>query len=104
MANVTLAAIRAEAEKKFGNLTITLESGNEVVLTNPLRLSKDARAILGKSADEDADAQEVLVARLRAAAKEPALVDELVAEVDGDLTVIMAIFEEYAKVSQVGEA
>lgn len=105
---VTLASIRAAAEAKYGSFPIELDGGEIVTLLNPLRLPKEQRKALLTLQDEvdgeDRDQEDVVVDMLRLVAASPAQADKLVKAADGDLTILVSIFEQYSERAQVGEA
>lgn len=109
MATIELSDIQAEAQERFGDLRI--EAGDDViVLTNPLRLDRQARSDLfslfekKEERDEDGasaeDVEDVFesVFTLVSSKAHAAKLNKL------DAPVKSLIFEKYMKVSQAGEA
>lgn len=107
---VTLDSIRDAAEKKFGSYDIELGEGREVKLLNPLRLTKENRKKLMSFQDEandkdnDVDQEDVIEDMLRLIAESEKAADLLIEAVDGDLAVMMQIFDDYGKNTSLGEA
>lgn len=119
MSSFTLDDIREAAEKKYGSLDITLRDGSEVVLRNPLRLSKAERKELneiheaygsddeesdGEDADNDLDEQEEFmdsVIRLVAARGKG---DALIEEIGDRMDVKIELFNRYTNGGEMGEA
>jgi|GEM_PF-1676551 len=104
---ITLDSIRESAEARYGSKVIDLGDGT-VELLNPLRLKKTARDKLTNLQEslggDGADQETVLSDALRLVAKTPAQGDKLIEAIDGDLAVLVATFEAYAKDTQSGEA
>jgi hypothetical protein len=105
-----LEDIRAAAEKKYGSFPIELSEDSTVTLLNPLRLSKASRKKLlsfqETANDEDAeqDQEDMIEDMLRLVCESEKAGDLLIAAVDGDLAVMMSIFEEYQETVSLGEA
>lgn len=107
---VTLDDIRAEAERRYGNVEMELPSGHVAVLRNYVNLSAEERANLAGvqtrlSAGEDEDADldmESLVHQALSIVAGKKSADELrtVLGLGGMLT----LFARYGEASQVGEA
>lgn len=104
---LTLDDIRSAAEAKYANLTLDID-GNEVVLRNALRLSKEERKALTdavdvKDGDEGTDLIEIFTNAFRAVASNKGA--ELIAEAFGeDATLYVHLFEVYGKATELGEA
>ncbi|PSL04135.1 hypothetical protein CLV30_106140 [Haloactinopolyspora alba] len=120
MTAFTLDDIRAYAEEKYADVTITLpdaerESGEfKVVMLNPLRLGKEARdevsrlqAVLDKNKDadeeDDVDQEAVLREVLGTVCERPIQGEKLNAALS-DLTMVAAVFDKYTKGTSAGEA
>ena len=52
---LTLDDIRDAADKKYGGYPVTVDEGGEIILTNPLRMTKELRAELSDLKAEDFD-------------------------------------------------
>lgn len=117
---VTLDSIRTAAKRKYAPVTVGLSDGTEVELRGIIRLPKDDREKVvenfklfgnilkeGEGVDDlSEDDREFLVETLsdtllKLAARSGR---RLVAEIDGDLTLLMEIFEQWVDASQLGEA
>lgn len=109
MATIDLDTLREKANAKYDNLTIPVGDGEAVTLVNALRLPKEKRAELVSLQDNlsEADQDEIeehlskaiyLIAHSDAGAK------RLLDHVDGDLALLMTIFESYSSGTQAGEA
>lgn len=105
---ITLDSIRESAEERYGSKVIDLGADGEVELLNPLRLKKTARDTLTNLQEslggDDVDQEAVISDALRLVAKTPTQGDKLIDAIDGDLAVLVATFEAYAKSTQSGEA
>jgi len=108
MATFTLDDIRAAAEAKYGSTDIDLGDGDVLVMTNPLRLSKDKRKALEsiqESADaEDADQGDVMREAIRLVAARGDMAEKFIAIAGDDLAILAAAFSTYTEGAQVGEA
>lgn len=106
MSKITLASIREAADAKYAHTEIELSDGSTATLVNPLRMSKEKRAILTTKVEtgEDVDQFAVMAEKLIAAAATPAEGRKLVKELDGDLAMLMATFDAYMGSVQAGEA
>jgi hypothetical protein len=106
--NFTLDDIRKAADKKYGSTEIGLGEGEVVVLLNPLRLPKEKRDVLGdigsRLEEDGADQAAIMADALRAAAKSASKVEKLIEAIDGDLAILMELFERYTDGTQAGEA
>lgn len=116
MAKFTLDDIRAAAEAQYGSYDIDL-GDEEVRLLNPMRMSKEKRAELGRlqkrldeigSADEEelesVDEESVMDEMLTLVCESPAKAKKLLKALNGDLAMKVTIFNEYGKSTQAGEA
>ena len=119
MAAITLDFIREAADKKFGHLTIELDSETSVVLTNPIRLSAEKRKAfldnqkqMEAEKDEDGNAVDtenfdqaaVLEESLRIVADSKPGAERLIEALGGDLAQLISVFESYTKGVELGEA
>ena len=108
MSSFTLDEIRAASEKKYGSVDIDLSDTERVVLVNPLRLSKENRAKLTglqeSMSAEGADQGELLEGAIRLVAQSQTQAEKLLTAIDGDLTILVEIFERYSGSVQAGEA
>lgn len=108
MATITLASIREAADKKFGSTDIELEDGSKVVLRNALKLSKEERAVLSGVSEamkaEGADEAAALENALLTAAASKADGQKLINACGHDVTVLLGVFEQYGKGTELGEA
>lgn len=106
MANFTLDDIRAAAEAKYGSTDIETSKGT-TKLVNPLRLSKTKRnklTSIQERIDAGDDQAEVLEDALRLVSATKAQADALLKDIDGDLAVLVEVFNAYNESAQVGEA
>lgn len=109
--SITLDAIRAAADAKYGSYDIVLsDPTNPVRLLNPLRLSEQNRAALldlqksMKDEDDDRDQSVIFAEMIRIVAETPGQADALLAAVGSDLGVLATIVTNYSEGTQVGEA
>lgn len=110
--SITLDAIRAAADAKYGSYDIALDDPkNPIRLLNPLRLSAEARKHLKElqsrtDSDEVADEDEAKIFEdmIRTVAETPGQGDALVAEIGGDLGILAEVINGYGENTQVGEA
>lgn len=113
----TLDSLREETEKKFAPIVIELSDGNSVALSNLLRLPKKVRVEVMEALKhlDDLDAKDAEEAGIdgpdrfmETANKVFMLVadkgKELVAALDGDLTLTMRIMELWMDGTSAGEA
>ncbi|PZG20597.1 phage tail assembly protein [Nonomuraea aridisoli] len=115
MPKVTLADIKAAADRKYGPFVVELPDG-EVQLQSLLRLPSKKRKDLLAKADElknmaemmkdqpDLDLAEVLEDVLRVVAPSKAAADRLFKACDHDAAVLMEVFLGYMEAAQPGEA
>jgi hypothetical protein len=108
MSAVTLDSIRKAVEAKYASYDIEYAEGKVVRLLNAIRLPKDKRQTLldlqDKLRADDADQAALLADAIRAVADSKTGADALLKLVEGDLATLVEIFNEYGKVTQVGEA
>jgi hypothetical protein len=107
MSAYELDDIKKAAEKKYGSTNIKIGGGVEVVLLNPLKLSKATRKKLSQvqeNLDEGADEVDALVEALKLIVATPAMVDKLLDAVGDDAATLAEIFSIYQENSQPGEA
>ncbi|MFC0622815.1 phage tail assembly protein [Kribbella deserti] len=108
LSTFTLDDIRTAAERKYGSTDIALTETETLRLLNPLRLSKQNRTALiatqEKLSDEDADQETILADCIRLIADSDAKATKLLDAIDGDLAMLMEVFERYSAGVQVGEA
>lgn len=113
--NFTLDDIRAAAERKYGNVNITLDEKTTVTLLNPLRLETARRdelaALQDRLTDSNSDdevtaedQEEALRQALRLVCESPAAADRLEKALGNDLTMYAAVFEVYSGGVEAGEA
>lgn len=123
----SLDDIRKAADAKYGSYDIDLEDGSVVHLRNVLRLSKAERKELAElegklstksaSEDEDDDAaegdvevveevdqQDIIEKQLVLIAHNKSLGKQLIKEIGGDFGVVLHIYTEWGKGTQMGEA
>ena len=104
----TLDDIREAAEKKYGSTDIDLSDTERVVLVNPLRLAKAKRdkliALQEDMKADGADQGEILEDAIRLVAETDAQAEKLLTACDGDLTLLVEIFERYSGSVEAGEA
>lgn len=104
----SLDDIRKAADAKYGSTEIKVSEDCTVVLLNPLRLPKERRDALSEISDrmqaDDADQAAILADALRAASKGSKAVETLIGQIDGDLAVLMELFDNYMEGTQAGEA
>ena len=103
--------LRAEVEREFAPVEVTLHDGTTVTLRNLLRLPKKTRdkvvdtlkALETKEGeDQDVDAMvDAATAVLKMVSDNGAA---LVKELDGDVTLIMRVLERWMQTTQPGEA
>lgn len=105
---ISLDAIRADAERKYGSTDVALSDGSTVKLLNALRLPKQTRNTIrdlqGKLREDGADQEALLEEVLSLVASSPARAKALMDEIDGDLAVLVAVFERYSEGTSAGEA
>jgi hypothetical protein len=112
MSNFTLDDLRAEVEREFAPVTITLSDGSTATLKNLLRLPRKTRdkvvdMLKSLETREDDDDQDIdaLVDTVTSVLK---LVSDqgsaLVKELDGDVTLTMRVLEKWMASTSVGEA
>jgi hypothetical protein len=108
MASFKLDDIRAAADRKYGSTDIDLGNGRTLVMRNALRLDKKTRdqltAMQESMEAKDADHVAILGECIRMVATHAPDADELLNLIDGDLAILMEIFESYTKGTEVGEA
>lgn len=108
MKTITLDSIREAVEAKYASYDVEYAEGKVVRLLNAIRIDKDKRdklLDLQRALKEDGADQAALLADcLRAVADNKARADELIKAVNGDLAILMELFSEYSKATQVGEA
>lgn len=108
MSQFSLDDIRAAAEAKFGHMDITLSEDENVRLINVLRLPKEKRELVMKIDDrldeEGADQGDVLADLIRTVSESEEQANKLIEAVGDDLSVLIQIFSDYTKGTQVGEA
>ena len=102
MPSISLTDIQKAADRKYGPLTIEGVPGGDVVLVNPLRMSKAKRAKLAKL-DADGDTDEKLADIIRLAVDKPADAKRLLDATGGDLTYLAEICQRWTGSAQVGE-
>lgn len=112
----SLDTLREDVEKKFAPVTITLSDGEEIVLRNIMRLSKDDRKavlavieeIQAEGDDSQADSIESTLAGIAKLfgiiAQTKAKGAKLVKEIGDNLPLTTAVFSAWMKESQLGEA
>lgn len=107
----TLDDLRAEVEKKYAPLQITLSDGTVVTLRHLLRLKDKVREqvvdtlkLLESTDGEDQDAAEMIDAATTVLKLVADQGTKLIRELDGDVTLIMAVLERWAESTQPGEA
>lgn len=102
----TLAAIRKAADKKYGSFEVELSDGTSFIAPNALRLSKAKRKVLTGLSDrlkeEGADQFDVFSDALKKVSTSGHAA--LMKEIDGDLPVLIGVFEDYMKNTEAGEA
>lgn len=110
----TLDTYKKNADKQFGQYDIRVDADTIVTLKNPLRIDEDNRVSLFsiveqlKFEGDEATAEDVarmaplMVEIMRLVGDEN--VDKLIAGIEGDLSVTMAIFQDYFKAVGLGEA
>lgn len=111
MATFTLDELRAEVEREYAPMVITLSDGTDCTLKNLLRLPKRVRdqvvETLKVMEPKDGEEQDV-DATIDAAASVLKLVADhggkLVKELDGDVAMTMKILERWMASTSVGEA
>jgi hypothetical protein len=111
MSKFTLDDIRAAAEAKYADTEVRYgdDPFDVCKLVNPLRLPKDKRAQLtGMQAELDADSEKdevaILERTIRLVAASEGHAEQLIAKINGDLTVLSQLFSTYAEGVQAGEA
>jgi hypothetical protein len=106
--NVTLDSIRAAVEAKYGSYDIEYAEGKTVRLLNAIRIDKDKRAKLmelqAALKEDGADQAALLGDCMRAVADNKTRVEEMLKAIGSDLAVLVELFTEYGKATQVGEA
>jgi hypothetical protein len=115
MPKVTLADIKAAADRKYGPFVVELPDG-EVQLQSLLRLPKKKRGELLAKAEElknvgelmqqqaDLDLAALIEDILRTVAPSKAAADRLIKACDHDVAVLMEVFLGYMEAAQPGEA
>ncbi|MEU5433820.1 phage tail assembly protein [Streptomyces sp. NPDC020719] len=107
MASFSLDDIRAAAEARYGSTDIEL-GGETVRLLNPLRLTKAKRdkltTLQDRMGEDDADQEQLLSDAISLVAESTAGAEALLSTIDGDLAVLVEIFDRYGRSTQVGEA
>jgi hypothetical protein len=105
---VTLDSIRQAVEAKYGSYDIEYAEGKTVRLLNAIRIDKDKRAKLmelqAALKEDGADQVALLADCIRAVADNKARAEELLKLVGGDLAMLVELFSDYGKATQVGEA
>ena len=111
MATFTLDELRAEVEREFAPLTITLSDGSTATLKNLLRLPKKTRdkvvdtlKTLESKEDEDQDIDamvDAVTSVLKMVSDNGAA---LVKDLDGDVTLMMRVVERWMSSTSPGEA
>jgi len=108
MATFSLDDIRAAADAKYGSLDIPFGDDQTCRLLNPLRMPKaDRDALIAKQeelGDEKADQEALLAECIMLIGEHKPTTEALLKTINGDLAVLMTIFEAYNEGSQVGEA
>lgn len=115
MAAFSLDDIRNAAEAKYGSTDITTSAGSVVKMRNPLRMSKVERDALVAIQDEldgqdedgndrEVDHEEVLGRAITLTAENKEAAAQLLADCNGDLAMLVAIFDMYKDGTQAGEA
>jgi hypothetical protein len=106
MASYTLDDIRAAAEAKYGATEIETSNG-PCRLINALRLPKKKReelTAIQERIDNGEDHADVLEHALKLVAENPTQARNLLKDIDGDLAVLVEVFNAYTEGTQAGEA
>jgi hypothetical protein len=108
MKTISLDSIREAVEAKYGSYDVEYAEGKTVRLLNAIRIDKDKRKMLmdlqSKLKEDGADQAALLADCIRAVADNKARAEELLKAVGGDLAILIELFSEYGKATQVGEA
>jgi hypothetical protein len=100
--------IRAAVEAKYAVFPVEIGEGQVVNLLNALRVDASKRdrlvGLRDKLKADGADQVALVEDALRAVAETPTAGEKLIQAVNHDLAVLMELFAEYAKATQVGEA
>ena len=102
--DITLDFIRDAAEKKYGSRGVPLPGGDRVELRNPLRLSKAERDELGDLDIEQFDEPVEYFQKAFALVSSEKGAGLLAEALGDDVTLYMALFEEYMGSVELGEA
>ncbi len=111
MATYTLDELRAEVERDYAPLTVTLSDGTECTLKHMLRLPSKVRIQVVETLkkmepadDEDADLDVTVDAAIQVLKLVCDNGPRLVKELDGDAAITMKLLERWVSATSVGEA
>lgn len=111
MATFTLDELRAEVERKYAPLVITLSDGTDCTLPLMLRLDKKVRdqvvselKVMDNKDDEDTDVDAMMDTALSVLELIADKGSKLVKELDGDIPLTMRILEQWMAATSPGEA